>query len=381
MLLSIIKEISQIPFEQISKVIFSGGKNTLRRITLRPVHLKGEQFLQCEKTVGTQVFHTNIAFNAVSAALESLLADNTFSDINIFTRAENIAYHISKKGNTHKTITRLNEKREVDTAHNKEKKYIITDGMRIPALVSLGIFDENFTLKKRKSDKFVQINKYLEIIDAELKNYAKDAITVIDFGCGKSYLTFIVYYYLTEIKKLKTVMLGYDLKQEVIEECRTIAKQYGYDGIQFHAGDIASAKNHADKADMMLTLHACDTATDYALCHAVKTGIEYIFSVPCCQQELGAQIALMGDLVILGKHGLYKERFSALLTDAIRCEVLREFGYSVDVIEFVDFSNTPKNAMIRAKKIKSHKTPPDLKQMDALSDTFGVSHTLVKLMR
>jgi len=378
---TILQTLSHISLENLSKVIFSGGKNKIQRIAIRPILQKGESFLQAEKQIGTQALHENFKFHKIFDFLHPLLADNHFTDVNILTLTETIAFKVSKKGKVHQTVTKHTQAKVQKNSHNNHKNYILTEGMHIPALVDLGIFNSDFKIIKGKHDKFVQINKYLEMIDAELKNYDKTHISVIDFGCGKSYLTFILYDYLTRTKGLQASIIGYDLKEEVITSCRTIAQKYGYSGIDFRLGDIATQGTDTTKANMMVTLHACDIATDYALAHAIKLGIPYLFCVPCCQKEINSQLKIKGDLQILTQHGLYKERFSSLFTDAIRCEVLAEYGYRVDVVEFVDFSNTPKNAMIRAKLNVLSQPKPNLDKMLTLCNAYSVSHTLIKLLQ
>jgi SAM-dependent methyltransferase len=273
----------------------------------------------------------------------------------------------------------LGKKLEVELTHNRKKKYLLAEGMEIPPLLDLDIFDASYHIVKSKNDKFVQINKFIEIISENLKHFSNNELTIIDFGCGKSYLTFIVYYYFTIIKKIKTKIIGYDLKSEVIQECREIARRYGYTGIEFFEGDISQMALYTGKVDMIITLHACDIATDYALWYAIKNKIRFICSVPCCQQEVNKQIKFTNEFSLLERHGLYKERFSAIFTDCIRCEVLRNFGYDVDVIEFVDFSNTPKNAMIRAE-LKHSPLDKALSNLNDLVSQFNVSQTLLNLI-
>ncbi|MCL2060250.1 MAG: SAM-dependent methyltransferase [Oscillospiraceae bacterium] len=255
-----------------------------------------------------------------------------------------------------------------DLSHNRQKRYILAEGMPIMPFVDLGIFDKNLRVIQSKYDKFRQINRFVEIIADAFKNVygtnningdsnaTDSALSIVEFGCGKSYLTFFIYYYFMYILKKNVDITGYDIKNDIVARCNDVAKKYGYSNLRFVAGDVSKITDVLPGAhispvcrpDVMITLHACDTATDYALYYAIKNKVKYIFSVPCCQHEVNAQIRSEGNISLLFKHGLYKERFSALLTDSIRCEILKSTGYEVDVVEFVGLENTPKNAMIRA---------------------------------
>jgi hypothetical protein len=185
---------------------------------------------------------------------------------------------------------------------------------------------------------------------------------------------------LTVIKRIKTKIIGYDLKKDVIEKCANIAKKYEYFGIEFITGDIGKMSLYSGNVDMIITLHACDTATDYALWYAIRSKIKYVCSVPCCQQEVNSQISLPKELAFLTRYGLFKERLSSILTDCIRCEVLRTYGYDVDLIEFVDHSNTPKNALIRAE-LKHNQKDRYLPRLSELLKSINVSQTLMRLIK
>ena len=230
-------------------------------------------------------------------------------------------------------------------------------------------------------DKFRQINRFIEIVDDCVKSFPKDTIRVIDFGCGKSYLTFLLYHYLTNIRKLKAEITGLDLKEDVIRHCNDVAKKYGYDGLHFEVGDINGYK--CDKTDMVVTLHACDTATDFALYNAVRWKAKYIFSVPCCQHELNGQLAPK-TLDIIKRYGIVAERFSALATDAIRANVLQYCGYKTQLMEFIDITHTPKNLLIRAE-LRAEEMSENLKnkyteEVDALLKEFSFRPTICKLL-
>lgn len=255
--------------------------------------------------------------------------------------------------------------------------------MKIQPLVDLGVFHSDFTLIKKSSAKFKQINRFVEFIDDMLKNaeFPEDRpFTIVDFGCGKSYLTFIIYYYFTEILKKQVKMVGMDLKEDVINECSKIAEKYGCKNLTFKCGDIGAYDGN-DKIDMIVTLHACDTATDYALFHAINKNVKYILSVPCCQHELNNQFKSKNFSVFEG-YGLIQERFSTLLTDTIRAELLKSRNYNVQIMEFVDLCHTPKNAMIRAE-LRNQKNPKYRKHLENvknLMQEFSLSPTLYKLL-
>ena len=245
----------------------------------------------------------------------------------------------------------------------------------MPALVDLGVMTPSGQIVKANYDKYKQINRFLEIIDDSIKN--EEELNVIDFGCGKSYLTFILYYYLVEVKKIKCNIIGLDLKEEVINNCNKLAQKYGYKNLRFLCGDIAKYVNEF-KVDMIVTLHACDTATDYALYHAINLKCKYIFSVPCCQHEINNQLT-SSYLHSITKFGILKERFSAMATDAIRANILQYYGYKTQVMEFVDFENSPKNLLIRAV-LTSNKNEKLKKEIDELINSLGIEQTLYNLL-
>lgn len=336
--------------DNFAKLILSETQAEIKKIIVRPIKIKDKLLLQIEKYKNNQVYHENVEIDKI---LDLQFFD--YKQILIELKDKNIIF--SKKSNGYKQKVQLKEaSQEINLSHNKQKSYLINEGDNVPALVDLGIFTKDGKIVKAKYDKFKQINRFIEIIDDVFKSIKKDKITILDFGCGKSYLTFLVYYYFVEIKKIKVNIIGYDLKSDVVDSCNDIAKTYGYKGLHFFVNDVKKDKLFEGDIDMIISLHACDTATDYALDYAIKRKIPYIFSVPCCQHEINQTIKKGGDFDILFEDGLIKERFSALLTDAIRVEILRSYGYVVDVIEFVDFAHSPKNIMIRGKLTKSKKS-------------------------
>ena len=240
------------------------------------------------------------------------------------------------------------------------------------------MFTPDLRIVKAKYDKYKQINRFIELVDDAFRASEQQEITILDFGCGKSYLTFILYYYFTVKRGVKATILGYDLKEDVVEHCNAIAQKYGYDGLRFVVSDVTRDTLADTHVDMVVTLHACDTATDYALWYAVEKGVKHIFSVPCCQHEINATIHKGGDFDLLLRHGLLQERFSALLTDSIRVAVLEDMGYTVDVIEFIDFAHSPKNLMLRCVKDR-RVGERNLSAAWELAEKYGFRQTLLEL--
>ena len=288
---------------------------------------------------------------------------------------------ISKKGKVFLSKKKSDNVKIVKKGHNKEKNYILKEGMIIEPLIDLGVFTKEGKVINSKYDKYKQINRFIEIIDDEIKKNDYKELTILDFGCGKSYLTFVLYYYFVEIKKINVKMIGLDLKEDVIKKCNEIAQRYKYDNLHFELGDINGFK-YNNKVDMVITLHACNTATDYALYNAVKWNSKFIFSVPCCQHEFNAQMKA-DELSILTKYGIIQERVAALMTDSVRANLLEAAGYKTQLLEFIDISHSPKNILIRASKtnISKEKKEKSLKEVDNLINTFNFNPTLYNLLK
>lgn len=326
-----------------------------------------------------QVFNENISLEDLSKMLQNLLQN--FKQVNAFTKDEDYQIKLSKKNKVFLSKAKLKSNISERESQNKIKSRILQEGEIIPPLVDMGVFTKEGKIVSSMTDKYRQINRFIEIIDDELKTYNKKTITVVDFGCGKSYLTFILYYYLTAIRKLEVNMVGLDLKKEVIENCNESAKKYGYTNLHFLVGDI---KDYVptNKVDMVVSLHACDTATDYAIYNAIQWQSKYIFSVPCCQHEVNKQIS-SNTFAILTKYGITKERISAIFTDNIRCNLLEYSSYKVDLIEFIDLDHTPKNLLIRAvlANIPNEKKKASLLQCEALMNEFDFTQKLYELLK
>ena len=344
---------------------------------------KKEKYYQIAKYTDKQVFHENVQKNDLVSACVSL-TQGRFGQVNAWSDIRESYILISKKGSATLKHSRIKEAKTTAVAsdtHNRKKNYILEEGTSIPPLVDIGVFTKDGKVVRSMYDKFKQINRFIEMIDDAVKVSSLEEIHVIDFGCGKSYLTFILYYYLTEIRKIKARIIGLDLKADVIKHCNEVAKKYGYDGLTFEIGDINGYKTPFD-VDMVITLHACDTATDYALYNAITWNAKMIFSVPCCQHELNSQIQTDA-FSILTDYGIIKERFSALATDAIRGKLLEYCGYKTQLLEFIDFAHTPKNILIRAAKrpiTPKNAREKALAEVDALCKEFQFKPTLYRLL-
>ncbi|MBE6785926.1 MAG: SAM-dependent methyltransferase [Ruminococcaceae bacterium] len=364
---------------KIKKIVFSSKRDKsseISKVTLRPFTSKKGEMWQAEKIKGAQAFHENLTAEELLKRIDSELR-HSFSQCCLTAEGTTLHYTIFPD-KTKRKLTGNEIKAVKPESHNKEKNYILRQGDNIPALVDLGVFTEDFKVVKSKYDKYKQINRFIEIVDDAFSSFGKDEVTILDFGCGKSYLTFIIYHYFTVIKKVKATVIGYDLKEEVVNNCNKIAEKYGYENLKFYINDVTKGELYKGDVDMVITLHACDIATDFALYHAIENKVKYIFSVPCCQHEICSSIGKGGDLDLLLDHGLIKERFCALLTDSIRAEILKKCGYEVDVIEFVDFTHSPKNLMLRCRLKKSQL--PDLSEIKALTEKYSFTQKLFSLI-
>lgn len=345
--------------ETILSAIISNPRDRekISKLKIRPVMKKETLLYQAESFVGTKVFHKNIEPKDIADFITDTVIQD-FKQLEIETNLHKTIVLISKKGKVSIKEKRLaggdsKKFKKEEFSHNKVKQYILPQDEPVPFLVELGVQTPEGKIINSKYDKFRQINRYLEFVRDILPSLPREegrTINIIDFGCGKSYLTFALYYYLRVMNNYDISVIGLDLKKDVIEKCQSLADKFGYDKLKFLAGDI-STYNEADSVDMVVTLHACDTATDYALAKAVKWGASVILSVPCCQHELNKQIECK-ELEPVLKYGLIKERMSALMTDAIRANLLEEQGYDTQILEFIDMEHTPKNILIRAVKQK-----------------------------
>ena len=387
--------------ERLMQVTASGQaeKNDFLKAKIRPVLTKGVLHFQAEEFIGKQAFHKNLTAEEAVDYLEGLM-ETSFRQLQLEAQDKSGTVLVSKKG---KITVKVKKKAAVanvaasgqdsgstggsdadlkaawanELSHNRKKRYILEEGIPVPFLVELGVQTKDGAIVHAKYDKFRQINRFLEFIEDVLPKLDKEKETrIIDFGCGKSYLTFAMYYYLKVLKGYPVRITGLDLKTDVIEHCSRLAKKFGYESLEFLHGDIASYEG-TDEVDMVVTLHACDTATDYALEKAVRWNAKVILSVPCCQHEVNKQ--MKSELFAPVFHyGIIKERMAALYTDALRAEVLEAMGYRVQILEFIDMEHTPKNLLIRA--VKQGKRKENREAIEAILKEIHAEPTLYRLL-
>ena len=316
------------------------------KVKIRPILLKDKFIYQATETVGPKVLHTNYERQELIEYIGELMEER-FMQLQWEGQYEDGLVLVSKKGHlTTKVKRHACKKEQAALEHNRRKKYLLAEGTAVPFLVVLGVMTPQGKIVSTKYDKFRQINRFLEFIEDILPRLDRGReLTILDFGCGKSYLTFAMYYYLRQLRHFDVRIIGLDLKEDVIQHCNELAQSYGYEKLKFYTGDIASYEG-VRQVDMVVTLHACDTATDYALAKAVYWGAKVILSVPCCQHELNGQIRNEMLSPVLS-YGILKERMAALITDGLRAQLLEGVGYETQILEFVDMEHTPKNLLIR----------------------------------
>lgn len=408
--------------EQLKQMILSNPVNQdqMLKVKIRPVLLRGRVVYQAEEFIGRQAFHKNREVDEVKEYVAELL-NGSFKQAELMSGLGSGMVLVSKKGTMTVKMKKAAGSGKIvsgagkNTAgagvgaaagrnasgtgagkdssgvqakiapevimalsHNRQKRYVLQEGIPVPFLVDLGVQTAEGKIVRSRYDKFRQINRFLEFIEDILPKLDKEReTTIIDFGCGKSYLTFAMYYYLHELKGYPIRVIGLDLKHDVINRCNQLAERYHYDKLRFYHGDIASYEG-VDHVDMVVTLHACDTATDYALAKAVRWGAKVILSVPCCQHELNKQ--MKNDLMKpVFQYGLIKERMAALYTDVLRAELLENQGYRTQILEFIDMEHTPKNILIRA--VLEGKKKENLAEIQNILEFLQVEPTLYRLLK
>ena len=367
--------IDKIFKDNILKVILSNPRlSDYKKVVIE----KKSSGYQITKFTDKQVFHENKKLNEIVNYIEESMS--SFKQLNAWNNADEFILRITKK---EKIIFSRNKNiiKEPNLEHNRKKNYILKEGIIIEPLVDMGILTKEGKVVNSMYDKYKQINKFIEIIDDSINNLDIKELNIIDFGCGKSYLTFILYYYLVHIKNIKANIIGLDLKENVIKNCNESAMKYGYTDLKFELGDINGYKTDKN-IDMVITLHACDTATDHALYNAIKWNAKMIFSVPCCQHELNSQIK-SNNYSIITRYGIAKERLSSIYTDIIRCNLLETMSYKTQLLEFIDIDHTPKNLLIRANltNIPLNVRKTMLSEVEALQSEFNLSNKLYVLLK
>lgn len=373
--------------ETLIRVILSNpsSKDGVIKICARPMLKNKSLLFQIEEYTKTQVFHKNLTAGDAGSYLTGKLSSDTSSQTASFknalveTQSFTANVLVSKKGTItiKKKMNASAKQPKISLSHNRKKKYILEEGIPVPFLIDLGVMTQNGNIVNAHYDKFRQINRFLEYIEDILPSLPTGReLRILDFGCGKSYLTFAIYYYLKVLKEYPVRITGLDLKEDVIRHCNELAVKYGYDKLEFLCGDIAYYDG-CSQVDMVVTLHACDTATDYALSKAVGWGAKVILSVPCCQHELNKQ--MKNDLLSPVLHyGILKERMAALMTDGLRAQILEANGYRTQILEFIDMAHTPKNLLIRA--VYNGHCADNKAQINELLAAFDVNPTLYRLL-
>ena len=373
--------------ETLIRVILSNpsSKDGVIKICARPMLKNKSLLFQIEEYTKTQVFHKNLTAGDAGSYLTGKLSSDAssqtaeFKNALVETQSFTANVLVSKKGTItiKKKMNASAKQPKISLSHNRKKKYILEEGIPVPFLIDLGVMTQNGNIVNAHYDKFRQINRFLEYIEDILPSLPTGReLRILDFGCGKSYLTFAIYYYLKVLKGYPVRITGLDLKEDVIRHCNELAVKYGYDKLEFLCGDIAYYDG-CSQVDMVVTLHACDTATDYALAKAVGWGAKVILSVPCCQHELNKQ--MKNDLLSPVLHyGILKERMAALMTDGLRAQILEANGYRTQILEFIDMAHTPKNLLIRA--VYNGHCADNKAQINELLAAFDINPTLYRLL-
>ena len=361
--------------EYVKIVLSDPQKNSpYKKIVLK--RLSGAKIrFQAEQYTATQVFHRNLD------GAESYLAEQVLYFKSMYVWGKE-SYALRLSNGALLSAKRVDSPQGIaPQTHDRKKEYPIMEGEDMPIFVKLGIFTQENKVVRTKQDKFKQINRYIQMLEDVLKEFNEgDEINVVDYCCGKSYLSFAVYHYLTYTRKLKVSLTGIDLKTEVIENCAALAKEYGYDGMTFYAMDIKDY-TPPKEVDLVISLHACDVATDYVLYSAIQAGAKRIFAVPCCQHECAKTLSASYE-PLLAHYGILSERMAAMITDGVRAALLELNGYKTDCMEFVDITDSPKNLLLRA--VKTHRPASLLKQkrreLQSLLDRTQTHLTAVDLL-
>ncbi|MDA0586765.1 MAG: SAM-dependent methyltransferase [Planctomycetota bacterium] len=350
----------------------SAGESDLSptKISVRAVELKAGPQLQFAEQTGSQERHRNLDYESGCVEVESLFAV-TFRHGHLFTTTADLMAKAKSGGKVRLSRSKPSRTKPDEATHNRTKQYLIPDGEPCAFLTEIGVMTAEGKVRNSKYDKFRQINRFLEFVDDILPELPADGpLRIVDFGCGKSYLTFALHWLLTERHDREVDIRGLDLKADVIRDCTRIASQLGCRGLSFEIGSIESCEPTSD-VDMTVSLHACDTATDAALGKAVEWNSKVILAVPCCQHELSQR--LVPELLPpIQRHGILRERFASLTTDSLRALALEILGYKTQIVEFIDMDHTAKNLLIRAvRRTAPGDTPAAVSEYQTLRASFG----------
>lgn len=388
-----IKDLLKDFFEnkKLVKAVFSNmkGNYPYTKINIKPIVIKNNFFFQFEQFQNNKAYHSNLDISESSEKFDEII-DN-FKQYMIFTTEGD--YQILKGKNDFNVKVTKNCREIKSFEHNKVKNYLLEEGTPIPFLIKLGVMGENGEVFKDSYNKFRQINKYLEFIDdtiKELKNrkLIKDSIKFVDFGCGKSYLTFALHHYLKNIKDMKFTIIGLDLKKDVMDYCNKVAEELNCENLEFLTGDIKDFDKLKD-VDIIFSLHACNNATDYALLKGLELNAKAILAVPCCQHEFNQKMSANKKSEFfdtespIGKHGILLEKFTSVATDAFRAQALELCGFKTQVMEFIDMEHTPKNILIRAIKdnIKKEVLEKKFAEYNIFKNFLGIEPLLDELLK
>jgi SAM-dependent methyltransferase len=351
-------------------------KKDVQKVTIKPVLIKHKLHFQLVLFEKTKCITKNIPQTDLKSKFDECLKCYE----NIFVRFKDVEYHVTNsvggKVSVRKKLLKIEH--EQDLSHNRKKKYLLEENQPLEWLCELGIQKNDGKILQGARDKFTQVNRFLEIVKDILPELPKK-LRIIDVGCGKGYLTFALYHYLHTMLELDCEIIGIDLKEDVVAKCNELAKKVGFSRLHFKNINISDFAPQ-EPVDLVISLHACNTATCTALAKAVLWQAKAILVAPCCQHELASQIDTHAFEVVL-KHGLFRERFSALLTDALRVELLEALGYKVQVLEFVDPEHTPKNLLIRAVKKQNHVDYTKFEEYNKIAKQFGISLTFERLLQ
>ncbi|MGZ0168195.1 MAG: class I SAM-dependent methyltransferase [Planctomycetales bacterium] len=342
----------------------------VEKIVVRPVDLKSGRNLQFTFCEARQETHRNLASEEAAKEVD-ILINGRFRKGHLFTTDFDFTVKVKASGKVRVHQYPPSKQKGVSTEHNRQKQYLIPDGTPCSFLEEIGVMTAEGNVRKQKFDKFRQINRYLEFVEDVYESFPRTGpIRVVDFGCGKSYLTFALHYLLNRVHGRKVDIVGLDLKTEVVEHCNEIARNLNCDGLRFEPGDMAGY-SPLESVDLSVSLHACDTATDVALARAVEWNAKVIFAVPCCHHEVASKLNTEFLSPIM-RRGILKERFAELLTDSVRADLLEGCGYRTQVQEFISLEHTPKNILIRAIRESDTKSMGIPESVKTVREIFGL---------